>query len=143
MATFSTDASSQADFEISRAYAKSRELYPNDTEARLAFQVGQLSAICSNFAALIAVNAQADHAADHIMRAELDADTALEIVQAVNASLCAKYEDADPDGLSPAIKALEEAEQAITDLANEVAPVAVAPDECTLAKVAQEQREAA
>jgi len=138
----STGASTTANFEISRAERQAAELHPSDAQGRLAFEVGMLRGLVRQMASQAAIVAQADQIPGHIMRADVDADTALEIIQAVNVSLCAKYEDADPDGLSFAIKSLEFAEQAITDLANEVAPVAVAPDECTQAKWRDEARAA-
>jgi hypothetical protein len=99
-----------ADFEISRAERQAAELHPRDAQARLAFEVGMLRGLVRQMASQAAIAAQADQISSHIMRADINADTALEIVQAVNASLCHQYQEADPDGLSPAIDALEFAE---------------------------------
>jgi len=118
------------------------EQYATDPATRLAYQVGLLTSTLRD----MACKADADSSMNALIRRvsrSCDAETAYELLDAISAGLSIEYDERDPDNL-PAVKdALEVAYDCVGYLADEVEPVAVKPDEMTLARWAQAAREVA
>lgn len=133
--------STAAEIQIRLATEQAQQ-YSTDPQSRLAFHVGLLTRELRD----MACKADSDLSMNALIRRvsrNCDAETAYELIDAISAGLSIEYDERDPDNL-PAVKdALEVAYDCVGYLADEVEPVAVKPDECTLAKWAQAAREVA
>jgi len=116
--------------------------YASDPATRLAYQVGLLNSALRDMARKADSESSMNALIRRVSRS-CDAETAYELLDAISAGLSIEYDERDPDNL-PAVKdALEVAYDCVGYMADEVEPIAVKPDEMTLARWAQAAREVA
>lgn len=126
----------QAEALIAKASETALQRYPNDPAARYAFELGFLRSEFRSLASTAQLASQPDQIANYLAyRAEIDPDTACELVEGIAAGLKSHFEDDRPAFLGNALDALEEAGEAISAVGDEVhGKTQAAPDECDLAR---------